>query len=163
MMTSSARDRARAALLGVDRLHIFVPAIMSVGLLFWLASELRELLRSSDEASRAKRAGIAGHAVARMTTATRAPDNAAALGLRPRPVYLLIALTLAGGALYVTIGSVANFFQQPGWVADIAWLLSLSLAVAVGAAGDWAGAAPRVVRVTKPPARPARGVANNPV
>ncbi|WP_280300192.1 phosphatase PAP2 family protein [Nocardia neocaledoniensis] len=162
-MTSSARDRARAALLGGDRLHIFVPAIMSVGLLFWLASELRELLRSSDEASRAKRAGIAGHAVARMTTATRAPDSAAARGLRPQPVYLLIALTLAGGALYVTIGSVANFFQQPGWVADIAWLLSLSLAVAVAAACYAAVAATVFVRYPSPPSRLTRVLTNTPL
>ncbi|MBW0272797.1 hypothetical protein ATM97_22155 [Nocardia sp. MH4] len=162
-MTYSPRDRARAALLGVDRLHIFVPAIMSVGLLFWLASELRELLRSSDDASRAKRASIAGHAVARSATATGESDTAAARGLRPRPVYLLIALTLAGGALYVTIGSVANFFQQPGWVADIAWLLSLSLAVAVAAACYAAVAAVVFVRYPAPPSRLTRVLTNTPL
>lgn len=162
-MTSPTRDRARAALLGVDRLHIFVPAIMSVGLLFWLVSELRELVHSSGEASRSKRAGIAGHAVARFTTATQDPDSAAQRGLRPRPVYLLITLTLAGGALYVTVGSVANFFQQPGWVADIAWLLSLSLVVA-GAAVCYAAVSAIVfVRYPSPPARLARVLTNTPL
>ncbi|MFC9962650.1 alkaline phosphatase D family protein [Nocardia ignorata] len=162
-MTSPARDRARAALLGVDRLHIFVPAIMSVGLLFWLASELRELVRSSGDASRAKRAGIAGHALARFTTATSEPDTAARRGLRPRPVYLLIALTLAGGAVYVTIGSVANFFQQPGWVADIAWLLSLSLAVAVAALAYAVVSALVFVHYPSPPRRLARVLTNTPL
>lgn len=162
-MTFPARDRARAALVGVDRLHIFVPAIMSVGLLFWLASELRELARSSGDASRAKRAGIAGHAVARFTATTPDSDTAAQRGLRPRPVYLLIALTLVGGALYVTIGSVANFFQQPGWVADIAWLLILSLAVAVAAACYGVVSGLVFIRYPTPSARLTRVLTNTPL
>ncbi|RDI55274.1 alkaline phosphatase D family protein [Nocardia mexicana] len=159
----STRDRDRAALLGADRLHIFVPAIMSVGLLFWLASELRELVRSSGDAARAKRSAIDGHAVARFTTATHDPDSPARRGLRPRPVYLLIALTLWGGAVYVTIGSVANYFQQPGWVADIAWLLCLSLGV-VAIAGYYGTVAAIVfARYPAPPPTVSRTLTNTPL
>ncbi|QLY28579.1 alkaline phosphatase D family protein [Nocardia huaxiensis] len=150
-MHSRAHDRRRLELLGADRLHIFVPAIMSVGLLFWLASELRELVRTSGESSRAKRAGIDGHTVARFTTGTTRPDSPARQGLRPRPVYLLTALTLGGGAVYVAIGSIANFFQEPGWVADIAWLLVVSLGVTAAASYYGVIAATVFARYPTPP------------
>ena len=45
----AARSRRRARRLsrqlGVDRVGIFVPAVMSVGLLFWVVSEAMEVLR----------------------------------------------------------------------------------------------------------------------
>lgn len=160
-MRSRTRDRRRAELFGMDRLHIFVPAIMSVGLLFWLASELRDLVRSSGEASLDKRAAIDGHALARFTTGTHRPDSAARRGLRPRPVYLLIALTLGGCALYVAVGSVANYFQQPGWVADIAWLLIVSLVVATAACYYGGVAAVVFARYLSPPARVTRALTNS--
>ncbi|MBF6241091.1 alkaline phosphatase D family protein [Nocardia otitidiscaviarum] len=160
-MRTHADDRRRAELFGGTGSHIFVPAIMGVGLLFWLASELRELVRTSGDASRAKRAGIDGHAVARFTMGPGTPDSAARRGLRPRPVYLLIAITLLGGALYVTIGSIANFFQQPGWVADIAWLLIVSLAVAGAAVYYGVIAAIVFARYPRPPARWSRALTNS--
>ena len=52
-------------------------------------------------------------------------------GLRPRPVYLLVSMTLIGGAAYVAIGSVANYVRHEGYVSDIAWLLATALIVAV--------------------------------
>ncbi|MFC9994018.1 alkaline phosphatase D family protein [Nocardia sp. NPDC127526] len=73
--------------------------------------------------------------------------------LRPRPVYLLIALALLGGTVYVTIGSVANYFQQPGWVADIAWLLWVSLLVGAAACGYGIVAAIVFARYPTPPRR----------
>lgn len=130
-MVSRARARRRAELVGLDRLNIFVPAIMGVGLLFWLASEVRELVRTSGDASRAKRAGIDGHAVARWTLGRDEVESAERIGLRPRPVYLLTALTLGGGGLYVAIGSLANYLRPGGYVAHIAWLLALALVVSL--------------------------------
>ena len=103
---------------------------MSVGLAFWLASELRELARTSGDASRAKRAKIDGHAVARLATGDESAQPPACRGLRPRPVYLLLALTFGGGGVYVAIGSIAHYFRPQCYVADIAWLLSLALVVA---------------------------------
>ncbi|BCK56069.1 alkaline phosphatase D family protein [Nocardia wallacei] len=151
-MSHRAPDRREAELFGVDRLHIFVPAIMSVGLLFWLASELRELVRSSGEASRAKRAAICGHAVARTVAGDRGAETPARRGLRPRPVYLLIALTLCGGAVYVAIGSVANYFQERGYVADIAWLLVIASSTVLLATYYGVVAAIVFVRYPAPPA-----------
>ncbi|CAB4589368.1 MAG: phosphatase PAP2 family protein [Actinobacteria bacterium] len=115
-------------LLDGRRLHVFVPAIMGVGLLFWLAGEVRDLLRATTDASRDKRARIAGHAIAREVLGTRTPDRPEQRGLRSRPVYALLAITLVGGAWYVAIGSIANYLRGDGYVGDIAWLLALALA-----------------------------------
>ena len=46
--------------LGLDRLNIFVPALMSVGLLFWIAEVLRDTLRWRGERSRRHRGELHG-------------------------------------------------------------------------------------------------------
>ncbi|MBJ8341261.1 alkaline phosphatase D family protein [Antrihabitans sp. YC3-6] len=150
-MSSRTRDRGVARLLGVDRLNIFVPAIMSVGLLFWLASELRELVRATGAASRAKRSAIAGHEVARLTLGSTGAEPPGRQGLRPRPVYLLLAVALGCGAAYVAIGSIANYFRPGYYVADIAWLLALALAASFGAIAYGSVAAVVFVRYPVPP------------
>ena len=129
-MTAPSSKRARAArrarLLGYDRLGVFVPALMSVGLVFWIASEMAEILRSRAHESRHRKAQVAAAAVVDDVLA-RPPEMAQ--GLRPRPVYLLATTTLVGAAVYVAIGSTANFFKPGGYVAGIAWLLALASAV----------------------------------
>ncbi|MEZ5220534.1 MAG: alkaline phosphatase D family protein [Ilumatobacteraceae bacterium] len=125
--TSSRRDRAD--LIDTGRLHVFVPAIMGVGLVFWLVGEVRDLARASIDASRDKQARLAGHAVARAVVGPDLSDRPEQRGLRSRPVYALLAITLVGGAVYVAVGSVANYVRPDGYVADIAWLLALALVV----------------------------------
>ncbi|WP_280460363.1 alkaline phosphatase D family protein [Nocardia carnea] len=160
-MNSRIRDRRLADLLGLNRLNIFVPAVMSVGLVFWLASELRELVRTSGDTSRVKRAALDGHNVARSVLGENSPEPPAARGLRPRPVYLLTALSLIGGALYVTIGSVANYFQEPGYVADISWLLCLALTASAVAVYFGTVAAVVFFRYSDPPNRLRRVLTNS--
>ena len=137
-MNRHRSDRMVAEVLGIYRFNIFVPAMMGVGLIFWLASELRELLHSTDAGSRDKWAQAHGYALAAMTidggTAPPAP-----LGLRRRLVYLVIATALFAGGSYVAIGSVANYLRPNGYVSGIAWLLAVAsivsfVAVAYGAA-----------------------------
>jgi len=125
------QQRRRAAALGLDRLSMFVPAVMSVGLVFWVLSEARDLLVSQRRDSQAKRAALAGSEVADLTAGVVAQRAPSQRGLRARPVYLLLAACLVGGGLYVAIGSTANTLRPNGYVQDIAWLLSLALVVSM--------------------------------
>ena len=125
-MTAAQRRHERARILGLDRLHIFVPAVMSVGLFFWMASELVELFRARTEQVREERSRVAGAEVVDQLlnrTDERSPSEQ---GLRPRPVYVMIGLTLVGVALYVLVGSIANYVRPGGYVSNIAWLLALA-------------------------------------
>ncbi|MCC6433637.1 MAG: alkaline phosphatase D family protein [Acidimicrobiales bacterium] len=122
--------------MGGDRLSIFVPAVMSVGLLFWLLSQLRDVAHSRRRRNRIKQARLAARTIAAELTAADADPvpPPGELGLHERVVYLLGGAVLWATAVYVAVGSVANYVRPGGYVADIAWLLALSLAVALGSA-----------------------------
>jgi hypothetical protein len=124
-MSSRERAARRARTLGFDRLSLFVPAVMSVGVLFWIISEVIEVVRSRAEQSRDRRSQVAASAVVDELVG-RAPTQAA--GLRPRPVYLVVAVALVAIAAYVDIGSIANFAREDSYVEGIAWLLALAVA-----------------------------------
>ena len=162
-MTRLTRDRQRAALLGLDRLHIFVPAIMGVGLLFWLSSEARDLLRSSDAASRSKRAAIAGRRLAADIVGDDGPATSWERGLRPRPVYVVTGLTLLVGATYVTIGSIANYLRDGGYLSDIAWLLALALGASAIAVRYGLVALSTAIHHPRPAAWTTRALAGSPL
>lgn len=129
-----SRDRPQdlARLLGFDRLNIFVPAIMGVGLLFWLLGELRDLVQSLSDVSRNKRARLVGDSITRSmpwpSVRSATPNEQ---GLRSRPVYVLLAVLLVSAGIYVAVGSVLNYARPNGYLSDIAWLLSLALLVSV--------------------------------
>lgn len=129
-MRPSRRARRLAEVLGTDRTQVFVPAIMGAGLLFWLVGELRDLLRSAGDASRNKRAHLTGRALVDRLPGQPVPERSPECkGLRSRPIYLLWALALIGGAAYVFIGSLGNYTRHDGYVSDIAWLFSLACIV----------------------------------
>ena len=113
-----------------DRLMVFVPAIMSVGLLFSFATIMRDVFRWSGGRARDRRTAIeAGFVAAAVLDEARAePDD---IGVLTRPSYLLSALVLVGGAAYISIGSTANFLRDGGPVRDIGWLLAISLGLSV--------------------------------
>lgn len=113
-----------------DRLFVFVPAIMSVGLVFSIVTLLRDGFRWSGNRTRERRTAIAAESVVTDLIGDQRPDPNA-LGVLSRPSYLVTAVTLVAMALYVTIGSVANFVNEEGYVRDIGWLLALSLGLAV--------------------------------
>lgn len=115
--------------LGVDRLHIFVPAIMSVGLVFWIVTLTRDLLRWQGAQAEQRRARAAGRATAAFVLGELGPPAPAMPGLRLRVSYLLTAAVTGTVSLYVLIGSVANYLREGGYVGDIAWLMALSLVV----------------------------------
>lgn len=134
MRTRGARSRTSAGRVpfGLDRTSVFVPVIMGAGLLFWITSELRDLLHSVDESSRDKRARLAGRSLV-----DRLPGQPAVVrppecrGMRSRPIYLLWFLVLVGGAAYISIGSAANYARTDGYVSNIAWLLALAALVSL--------------------------------
>lgn len=111
-------------------LPVFVPAIMSVGLVFSILSMLRNALRWSGARARDRRARFEAEGVVAQVLGRPRPDPRA-LGLLSRPSYLVAGLALTGGAAYVAIGSTANFLRNGGYVRDIAWLLAISLGLAV--------------------------------
>ena len=115
---------------GFDRLHIFVPAIMSVGLLFWIVTLTRDLFRWQGERSWDRRARAAGRATATFVLGDLGPPAPAMPGLRLRVSYLVTALVAGTISMYVLIGSTANYLLDGGYVGDIAWLMALSLLVA---------------------------------
>lgn len=108
---------------------VFVPAIMSVGILFSIATLVRDAIRWTGGRARDRRTAIE----ARLTVSEICGDGPPPyeeLGLLSRRSYLLTALLLLGGATYIAIGSAANFLRDGGYVADIAWLLAISLGLA---------------------------------
>jgi membrane-associated phospholipid phosphatase len=113
----------------VDRLNVFVPAVMSAGLLFSLVTVARDALH--------RLRGNGGHRAALHARAsaihvlTGAPPRAGlADGLRPRRFYLVVAATALALAGYVLVGSLGNYIRPGGYVAEAAWLLALSLVAA---------------------------------
>jgi hypothetical protein len=143
------RSREQARLLGLDRLNLFVPALMSVGIVFWLLSEVTEVMRGRLERSRDRQANLAAAAVADEVLGR--PSGSVA-GLRPRPVYLLVGATLIGGAAYVFIGSFANFVRTGGYVEGRTWLLALAGAASTVAVIYGATALAVFARWPQPPA-----------
>ncbi len=127
-----------------DRLGVFVPAIMSVGLLFSLLTILRDLFRWAGGRARDRRTAIEAAAVTNMVLGHEQPQPHE-LGMLSRRTYLLVSVVLAGAAAYIAIGSTANFLRDGGYVRDIAWLLAVSLALSA-LFGYLAGIATVVVR-----------------
>lgn len=111
----------------IDRFGIFVPAIMSAGLVFSILTLLRDAVHGRRHRHRDRRIEIAGAAIAGHVTTGAAAGTALERVLRPRSAYLLTALTCIAAAVYVVIGALVNYRQDGGYVADIAWLLALSL------------------------------------
>lgn len=124
---AEARAREQAEMLGFGRLHLFVPALMSVGLVFWIVSEITEVVRSRAEESRSRRAARMAVAVADEVVGR---PTAVAPGLRARAAYLLVGSVLVSASVYLVVGSAGNYLRRGGYVRDIAWLLALAVAVA---------------------------------
>lgn len=126
-----SRRRPTMRELGLDRLNIFVPALMSVGLLFWFAEILRDALRWRGARARQHRSERNGRAVAELTVGRREGGAADAVALHPRAAYSVWALVFLVASLYIAIGAFLNYTRVGGYVSDIAWLLALAVTLAV--------------------------------
>ncbi len=109
---------------------VFVPAIMSVGLVFSIITLVRDLFRFTGARARERRTELEAATVVNDLVG-RDPDGLQHQGLLSRRAYLFTAVVLAIAAVYIGVGSVANYLRQDGYVANIAWLLGLGLSVAL--------------------------------
>ena len=112
----------------VDRFMVFVPAIMSVGLIFSLMTLVRDALQRTGRWSRERRLSIE----TAMTVEDVLADSdsvATNFGLLNRSSYLATAALAGSAAGALGALSVINFLRATGDVRDIGWLLAVSLAV----------------------------------
>ena len=109
---------------------VFVPAVMSVGVLFSVATLLRDAFRWVGGNALERRTALNASAAVAWLVDDGNPDPDD-MGMLPRASYLVSAGLFISGSLYVAIGSIANFLRDGGYVADIGWLLGLSLALSV--------------------------------
>jgi membrane-associated phospholipid phosphatase len=114
--------------LSSDAAHdaIFVPAIMSAGLLFSIMSLLRDAAHDRRRRHRARRVRIAAAVLAeQVESGAETGATLARMARRPR-AYLLTAATCIAVAVYVAVGATANYGADRGYVHHIAWLLGVS-------------------------------------
>ena len=164
-MTSGRRSRYLEPDLG--RLHIFVPAIMGVGAMFWAGSLVRDLYRNGRRLALDRTSSIAGRGAARVVWPHASEPDPTHSGLRHRNAYLVIAAGLVAFGAYVFIGSYHNYRRDEGYVEHLGWVLALAtvatLAALVGAAAAattwaswpdppiWVRAVDRSTPLTRPP------------
>lgn len=119
--------------IGATERHIFVPAIMGAGLLFSIATVIRDVLRSRQGRvfGLDRRLDITGRASAHHVLTGEPPEAGLHSAVRPRLFYLLTGATALGVATYIGIGATANYFRSYGYVPGIAWLWMVSLLLTV--------------------------------
>lgn len=108
---------------------VFVPAIMSAGLLFSIVTLVRDAARWGGTRARERRSTIEAHAVVNDVLGNPHPPPSET-GVLSRSTYLATATMMVAGAAYISIGSTANFLRDGGYVTDISWLLAVSLMLA---------------------------------
>lgn len=107
---------------------VFVPAIMSVGLLASLATLVRDAVRWMGGQARHRRRAIEARSTFSDLIAEEEPP-AEELGYLSRAAYLVSAGVLFAGAAYVGIGSAINYAEEGGPVSDVGWVLAVTLAL----------------------------------
>ena len=112
---------------------VFVPAIMGAGLVFSIATLLRDVVSTGSRTSQARRARLRGRMVARCVIDPDEPTLHTAADLERRPMFVVVALLAGTFGVYVLIGSSGNFFQRGRYVSNIAWVWGGSLVVAAAA------------------------------
>ena len=113
---------------GMDRLSIFVPAVMAGGLLFSLVILLRDALeRTFGQRRILRRGALFGHTTAAGVLPGTREGTLDVAGLRPRALYATVGLICCGIAAYGLPGAVFNYLHAGFYNADIAWMLAWCL------------------------------------
>lgn len=104
--------------------HLFVPAVMGAGLLFSIATVVRDVLHSKQGRAPGldRRLDVAGRATAQLVSTGERPATALRSAVRPRMFYLLTAMSALGVATYVLIGASYNYFRPAGYASGIGWV-----------------------------------------
>jgi membrane-associated phospholipid phosphatase len=115
--------------LGDRERHLFVPAIMGAGLLFSIATVVRDVLHSRQGRAPGldRRLDVAGRASAHHVATGESPASGLGMAARPRVFYLLTAMAALGFAAYVVVGSSYNYLREAGYVAGVAWLWGVAV------------------------------------
>lgn len=130
---------------------VFVPAIMGAGLVFSVATLLRDVLSTGNRTMHERQARLRGRMVAQCVVEPDRPALAEAADLERRSTFVLVALVTAIFGGYVLIGASGNFFQRSRYVSNIAWVWGGSLVVAVAAFAFAATCLLVAVRYPRPP------------
>lgn len=130
---------------------VFVPAIMGAGLVFSVATLLRDVVSTGSRTSQARRASLRGRMVAECVIEPEQPALHTAADLERRPMFVLIALLAMTFGIYVLIGSSGNFFEGGRYVSNIAWVWGGSLVVVAAAFAVAATCLVVVVSYPNPP------------
>ena len=126
------RRRSQYLRLGLDRLNIFVPAIMSVGMAFWLVAVLRDVFRWRRDEALQRRAINAGRSTARMVRGDSTQPEPDHLGFRHRPAYLVASIALFALAGYVFLGTLFNYARDDGFFEGLGGLLAATTVISAG-------------------------------
>ena len=126
-------------------LGVFVPAIMGAGIVFSLATVVRDLVERGTSVAAARNAEVRG----RLAAGEVLGHPGSAVGTRP--LYYRGALGVAGAAgvafaIYLAIGATYNYFNPGGYLSGLAWLWMFSLAIAALSAAVGAAALISAVR-----------------
>ena len=159
-MTGSPRRRTSPYLdLCGNRLYVFVPAVMSLGFVFWVAALVRDQVHLRRAANLERRATSAALATANITLGRAhefsQPDHVEAR----RRSFFLMAVPFLAAAVFVAIGSIGNYLRPDGYLSEIAWVLAIALvsSLAFGVVGvllvllghQWPSPSDRILRVAR--------------
>jgi membrane-associated phospholipid phosphatase len=114
-------------------LGVFVPAIMGAGVVFSLATVVRDLVERGTSVAAGRNAEVRGRLAAGEVLGRPGQD----VGSRPlwhRGALGLTGVAAIAFAIYLAIGTTYNYFYPGGYLGRIAWLWTLSLALVALAA-----------------------------
>lgn len=133
-------------------LGIFVPAIMSAGLVFSLVALVQDGLNRRRWTAQNRRTAVAALALADLVrTGVEPGRDVVRPWLRSRAAYAALGPAATVGAVLLGIGATENYLRDDGYVAGIAWLWALSILVSVALLVGGLAAVAIVVRWPRPP------------
>ncbi len=112
---------------------VFVPAVMGAGLVFSVATLLRDVVSRGSRGLRDRRARLRGEVLAARVVHGDRADISRAAGAATRRVLTFVGLVSCALGLYVAIGATGNFLRAEGYLSDIAWLWGASVTVSIAA------------------------------
>ena len=113
-------------------MNVFVPAIMSLGVIFSLGSLLIDAMRAVvPSAGRRRRVVLQARATASEVLEGLAGEELGLAGRRSRVTYTALTAAFSAFAVYLVVGQSANYLRRHDYLDGIAWLWALSLVVSV--------------------------------
>lgn len=130
---------------------VFVPAIMGAGLVFSVATLLRDVLSTGSRTAQARRARLRGRMVAQCVVEPDSPSLAEAADLERRPMFALTALICTVFGAFVLVDASANFFRDGRDISNIAWVWGGLLVVVLAVLGFAGTCVVVIVQYPTPP------------